>query len=344
MNRQRHILAFVVMVALSSLPAFVSAEMHYSPDPDSCEIIGNPDLYGIGVRVGFYLNWAAMCFAIMLVPDHAIPTYISIQGLDLSISICFFANVLQRGVSKAFLPLECEIMEAETLLLGQSLLYPAFWIFGSLERFRPIACLITFTYSIIFFALAFRTAIGQVSEQRAACPLLSDHINKSTQIFMAVTSALAGLMSLAYCLWNLWETFRYNRPSRSQAWRHEPHHSLWQRLGGWESRINPQKATAIFSGVLIGTLSIVRLEVTLKRYKISTADASFTSASQLSPFLLGLFNLLYVFWRSYERGVAAWPLIYWCHEIRMWLDYLMHPSKTYPHSLCAERNFLVGRC
>lgn len=305
--------------------------MHYSPDPDSCEIIGNPDLYGIGVRAGFYLNWGTMCLAIMLVPDHAIPTFTSIQFLNLSIFFCFFANVLRGGVAKSFLILECGIMEMETLLLDLNLVLPVIWIFGSLGRFRPVACLVAFMYSLICFAIAYTTAIGQVSEQREACTLLSKHINKSTHIGMAVPWALSGLLTLAYCLWNLWGTFRYNRPCRSQAGQHEPCQFEWQ---SWESRINPFKAIVLVFAILIGAIDIVYLEGSLKKYKISTAEASFTATSQLNPFLLNLFHLLCVLWCIYQRGVAAWPLTYWCHELRLWLRDLMHPSKLRPQSMC----------
>jgi len=37
-----------------------SAYMYFSRDPGSCQIIGDSDLYGIGVRAGFYLQWASL--------------------------------------------------------------------------------------------------------------------------------------------------------------------------------------------------------------------------------------------------------------------------------------------
>lgn len=331
---QRQFSIIVVVVAFASLPAFVSADMHYTPDPGSCEIIGNPDLYGIGVRVGFYLNWAAMCLAIMLVPDHAILTFISINLLNLSIFICFFANMFRGGVSNAFLSLEIWIVLGETFMLEINLVYAAFWIFESLERFRPTLCLIMFIYSLICFGLAYIMAIGRVSEQREACLPLFEHTNKSTQIVTTVFFAFLGLAIFAFCLWNLWRTFRYNRPTRPHAHGHEPRHILWQILGGWKSRINSVKVLIIILAVGIGIGVIVRIENILKTYEINTAEASFTSAGQLNPFFLGLFNLLYVLWRSYEQGVAAWPLTYWCHEMRIYLDYSIYWSKISSQFIC----------
>src|SRR5579859_6772859 len=38
-------------------------------DPKSCKIIGDADIYGIGIRIGFYLQWASVLFAIWLVPE-----------------------------------------------------------------------------------------------------------------------------------------------------------------------------------------------------------------------------------------------------------------------------------
>lgn len=334
MSLQRQFSAFVVIVALASLPTFVNADMHYSPDPDSCEIIGSTDLYGIGFRVGSYLNWAAISLALMLVPEPAIPTFISIQLVNTSIFICFFATVFQTGGNKAFLSLESWIVFKETILLDFNLVYTAFWICGSVERIRPILCLLAFTWSLLCFTLAYITNIGLVSGQREACLPLFDHTSKLVQIFMTVFLSLGGLIALGVCLWCSWRTFRCTRASRSPAYSHETSRHLQQIFGAWDSRINPVKAFFIIISVATGIASIVGLENILKRYDISTAEASFTSASQLNPFLMGLFNLIYVLFCSYEHGVAAWPLTHWCHEIRIWLDYLMHPSKIHSQSMC----------
>ena len=331
-ERQHRI--FVVIVALACLPAFVSAEMHYSPNLESCEIVGDADLYGPGVRCGFYLNWAAMCLAITLVPDHAILTFISINWLNLSTFICFFVNMFQRGVDKGFYIIESEIMVFETLVLNIFIVGAAFWIIGSVERFRPILCFLTFMYSLILFAIAYIAAAGQLLEQRKECLALFRHVDKAMQISMAVIVALCGLICLGTCLWNLWKTFRYNRPSHSQAHKHKDDQDLWLKLGDWESRISPTKALLLIIIIATGIAAIVSLEGDLKQYEISTAEASFTSTSQLNPFLLGLFNLLYVLWRSYERGVAAWPLTFWWHEIQIWIGFLMHRSKISCQSVC----------
>jgi hypothetical protein len=41
----------------------VASYTTYAPGPGSCKIIGDPDVYGIGVRLCFYLQWAATILA-----------------------------------------------------------------------------------------------------------------------------------------------------------------------------------------------------------------------------------------------------------------------------------------
>jgi len=58
----------------------------------ACEIAGNADLYGLGVRVGFYLQWLALLLANWLCPQEAVVLRLAITVF---IAINFLATLFQ---------------------------------------------------------------------------------------------------------------------------------------------------------------------------------------------------------------------------------------------------------
>ena len=318
--------------------------MRYSPDHNSCEIIGDPDLYGVGVRVGLFLQWAAILLAILLVPGDAISAFISVIVLNLSIFVSFFSNAIGNELGKLLSFLELWIVAKETFVLDLGLLPASFWIYGYRERFRPLWCITMIMYSLMLFALVYLIAAEQASVQRKGCEDIVKHDNKGIREGWVIYPTLNGLLALGLCLWNLW--LYYSRQSRLRAHGHGRLHFLSRRYGDWESQLNLIQSFVLLFAVVDGVYAISILETSLKQHKVSTATESFSSTSQLIPFLCGLLNLLYVFWRSFKTGLATRPLTSWCYEMRIALDYLLHQSKVSSQAICirlSQRRFNGNR-
>ena len=60
MNRVALLLVLVLLYADPTIPF-----THYAAER-SCDLIGDTDVYGVGVRISFYLNWAAAYVALVL--------------------------------------------------------------------------------------------------------------------------------------------------------------------------------------------------------------------------------------------------------------------------------------
>lgn len=336
MSSCRQYLAFSLSVALMFLPAVVNANARYSLDPNSCEIIVDTDLCGPGVRVGLCLQWAAIFIAMLLVPDDAISAFPSANVLTLSTIISFFSDALGNEPRQHLLVLELWIVVGETFNLYLGFIPAIFWIYEYKERFRPLWCTTNIIYSLILFTLAYLVAVNQASAQKKGCKRISVHESKRDRIYGAGFLTVCGLITLSTCLWNLRRFFRYYRRSRLGAHGHDQHHFLSRRYGYWEAHLNLVKSLVLLIAVVGGTYAISYNKADFARYEISLDIASFGSTSQLIPFLGGLLNLLYVFWRSFEKGVVTWPLTSWCSKMRMALDYLVHRSKITSQAICAR--------
>ncbi|KAH8771216.1 hypothetical protein F5882DRAFT_465435 [Hyaloscypha sp. PMI_1271] len=59
----------VLVVLLAFFPS-AAANTYFTDEPDSCRIIGDVDVYGIGIRLGYYLQYiAAALYVVGKRPD-----------------------------------------------------------------------------------------------------------------------------------------------------------------------------------------------------------------------------------------------------------------------------------
>jgi len=62
------ILVISIVLALSST---IVASTEFSPNPSSCEILGDDNVYGLGIRLSLYIQWAALLIFLMFSPQNA---------------------------------------------------------------------------------------------------------------------------------------------------------------------------------------------------------------------------------------------------------------------------------
>jgi hypothetical protein len=81
-----------VALLLGSSPA-VLGYMHFSDEPGSCRVIGDADLYGVGIRWGFYLQFISILLALLARMDDGLrPQRIACNVVILSVWISLFVG------------------------------------------------------------------------------------------------------------------------------------------------------------------------------------------------------------------------------------------------------------
>lgn len=336
MGSWRHYIALFGFVILASVLVIVDATTVYSPDPHSCEIIGDTDLYGVGVRIGSYLQWAAIFLAILLAPENAIDAFTAANVLTLAVFISFFNDAIRNELGRPLLGKEMCIVVGESLVLYSTLLPAIIWIYKSWERVKPRLCIQIILYSLMAFTTAFVIATEEAPVQKKDCKSAPKHHTKGSRVFWATFWFLPGIIALGWCLWNLCRFFRSSRRSNSRGNEQDRPHCLARTYGEWNSRLNLVKFYFLMYLVVTPILVIGSTEAGLKHDQISTASATFSSTSQLYPFLCGLFNLLHICWRGFNKGRINWPVTSWYHELRTALNYLMHRNKLSSETVCVR--------
>ncbi|KAJ9150069.1 hypothetical protein NKR19_g5457 [Coniochaeta hoffmannii] len=108
---------FKSLVSLLCLVTTVSAGSYYAnDDPESCKVIGDVSMYGLGIRLGYYLQWAAAILSVYLAPELVKTLYVTFAGVSIASLACVFQN-LRSGY---FAALEFHIILLLTAFLSNS--------------------------------------------------------------------------------------------------------------------------------------------------------------------------------------------------------------------------------
>ncbi|KAI4098236.1 MAG: hypothetical protein L6R37_006606, partial [Teloschistes peruensis] len=86
--------AACLLLVRTTGPRITAASTHYLADPDSCQIVGDTDLYGIGVRVGLYLQWLSLFLAVVFAsPNEAIHAFTASNIITLAVFTSFLVGI-----------------------------------------------------------------------------------------------------------------------------------------------------------------------------------------------------------------------------------------------------------
>lgn len=75
-----------------------SAFTHFESDTASCTIAGDPDVYGIGIRIGLYLQWAAVLVATIFNPSQTRVARTTTNILSVSVFINTFRTLSENNL------------------------------------------------------------------------------------------------------------------------------------------------------------------------------------------------------------------------------------------------------
>jgi hypothetical protein len=288
--RREEFAALYSLVFLLIPPA--DAFTKYTNKPGSCQIEGDADVYGLGIRLGFYLQWAAVMLGTWIAQDQV--EMARIASNIVTVAVC--TNMF-RGVSHgALIAADWWIVCSMTFVLTIGYI-----------PVRPIL-LKTPTSSLVFLSLLWSMITvaecwvwfkGVDIGHREGCTvkifvvfLKVNVYNTTLRTIFKVKSVLANIIGAIFvirlvCKW-LGSVVRF-------------------RIEGTEGGSSKPKAygymleagLTVFQ-LIFGVFAILQIELTIKINNISVS-APITSSGQLIPLVAGVFTLAATFAVLFER-------------------------------------------
>ena len=307
-------------VAVAAFSASAQAFTHYSSDSDSCIIIGDGDLYGIGVRLGLYLQWFAIFIACGVSPDDAIAAFITSNILTLSLWIAFLSGDWARNENLVIL--EWVIVQHETFALYAGLTLPILVCYGSMGNGRIMWLTTSMIYALPAFSSPY-ILINYVHQgRRDGCKY---HLDAgATTVSAVILCTLSGIV----LLWN----FRPLLRKKASNFETPKTRSKFTRFSNWfilsrdnVIRLKRFRLVAALLAIICPAIFIPRVEVlTLRAFRIDTSAANLTDTSQLIPFLSGLFNITYICYCGFRNPKKRWPVVAWYSDLKEGVALLRH--------------------
>ena len=287
---------------------------HYFLDPNSCDIVGDSDLYGIGVRVGFYLQFAAGLFACCFGLSSELHTIRnSTTTLAWAVLIRLFISEGQDNL----IYFEYCLTQALVFALNMPWWLPDRLFKPAEDRPSSTASIQAVDYcfwtllainglAMPYFAF---TTVHQAS--RPNCHMKAflfgnvDYHDKSfIESFKAasIIVCVAGVITLVltvFCAWSDYKASSKPGPKTTTTTTTDaiedllPFSIRTKRFLAWAAVFR------LLVALVLGPTSIVFVETMLRFNRVSFGDAPLSTTGQLLPFLIGLSTFGVVLFKSF---------------------------------------------
>jgi len=302
-----------------------SALTVFSDDPgESCTIIGDPDLYGIGVRLSYYLSFAAAVLATLCgLTDELTGTR---RGIII-VTTAVLIDTIISNTKGSFSILETYIMTLETIGLAG----PCFWpsitkkavkqsqsdegeeeqqlrqlfpyelskstkadagLFGMFFAIQVIVLCLT---PWIYFTL-------QNQGYKDGCEVTTFFFASFNiyargwtgfMKFSAVVNVFTSITLIPVCAWILIYAMR-------ASWKHTEEEEDEEKEEADHNDSSSKWTLRIFKVAMMvvsGSISALFAERVIGDNDINMDDATLASGSQLIAFLVGFFNFVFILWK-----------------------------------------------
>jgi hypothetical protein len=276
---------------------FVPSTSAATTQTSDCQIIGDADVYGLGVRLSFYLQWVASLVQLFFCPEASATT----RPAAVITILAVFINTLCRLRSDSLVAVDWSMLYSLlTCLLSWN--YPvteAMW--RGLDRTGG-------SYFVLFVILAIYqimcpyvifTAWDYGRQPGCSAKFVFwatiDAYSKGWTIFLKASWVLApiipGALYLAVAFYSLlkWLTSWGNavglekRLAKFEAWVMEGEDNMSDGSILWVLR---------FLALGFGAVGVGFLEATIKKNNITFPETHLTNSGQLVPLLIGIFTLV----------------------------------------------------
>ncbi|KAI3572871.1 hypothetical protein IWW34DRAFT_707869 [Fusarium oxysporum f. sp. albedinis] len=241
-----------------------------------CPFPGNSDLYGIGIRIGFYLQWVSTLLTTIFMPTEE--NVLRILNLLIQSAVLLGLVLLTK---------EHEIHTIEPVI--------TIWLlFGALSSLsgsgmNPLARFSGFFRVIIYSAVAgyacwfWFVGLDELLKKGLNCEIVAFFggvpIDGPFRTFNKVASILGGIICIAFLLWSL--VILHRRITETS--------SIAQTARTATTRVE----LLVLSSSIIA-LSIAAVEYLITANRITDID-NISSVGQLIPLISGIFGLIEVF-------------------------------------------------
>lgn len=283
-----------LLVFLGAQPA--AANTQYDPAPNSCQIIGDADVYGKGIRLSYYLQWASVVLGLWIAPEMANRTRAATNILTLSV----FVNTL-RGADK-----ENSLMVVEWYIVQ----YLVFWLlffnlptsFRHLKRSVGSLVVLLVNYCIVvLFPIWLYWRGGSDEGRKDGCepyvflfaPIAA--YNSKWLLASKVLSTAGAAFSWAPLL-GAFILLVLGLTKWSDQGADDDEDDFAATLGF--------RAVFTFALLTEGASAIAFTEKTIQVNNIIFPGADLSDSGQLIPLLIGVFTLASVFWEGLRRLAA----------------------------------------
>ncbi|KAH0551417.1 hypothetical protein GP486_007368 [Trichoglossum hirsutum] len=284
---------FIIACLLLSVRPTI-ANTHFDDTPGSCKIFGDGDVYGPGIRLGYYLQWVAVLFATWMAPDQARNARTAAN----IITIAVFANTFRGAKDGSLVAAEWWIVLWLTFVLSL-LNVPVDWkrSSSSVGVMLILWCMITAAQPWLYFK-------GLDTGHKSGCTVKVffftgiNVYNHVWRTFWKVGSIVECLMGLSFFIAGVIVMIAglFNSGDDSER-------------DGDASKI-AQRMVLTFGQLITGVITIVQVEMTIKVNHIDLSQSTLISSGQLIPFLIGCLTVVAVFGHGLKSlmkrvGVAA---------------------------------------
>ncbi|KAL9578047.1 MAG: hypothetical protein Q9212_005976 [Teloschistes hypoglaucus] len=300
-----------LLLVLATGLRITAASTHYLADLDSCQIVGDTDLYGIGVRVGLYLQWLSLFLALVFAsPNEAIHAFTASNIITLAVFTSFLVGINDHGDGLVFV--DFPIVVCLTIVLSIGLVIAALFAYKDNTRTRIMACFLIFIYSCPIYMLPWVAFEGYDHGNRPHCRLQTwilwywyDEEGAKAKKEKAKGGAHQGLQNLALFLPLLWTiilllvfrgVFLHHHSTKSAGWSSVPGTTDDTSSSPAEATADRVQARARLPGlfIAIGTCCaifvVAEVEQAIRENQIDMSAATWSNTGQLVPLLSGMFN------------------------------------------------------
>jgi hypothetical protein len=304
-----------VGLIIQSLAVPATANTVFSPEPGSCQIIGDGDVYGPGIRLSYYLQWASGIISTLIdAPDDINRSRTAANIITLAV----FINCIRDSIEDGLMSIEWIIVSYLVLVSNLGLL-PWRWDMlyegrSSLGWSLILLCIQWLIEPWLYFS-GIKQGIKEGCELKIQNPVAYDIQDSRYAIASQVGSVLMVIIAVL-TLWPAitlltWDVMAEIDPKELRDSQLPYLIRMLKRK--YDSHIRGRSRMSsrgvrylwLLGQIIVGPISIASIEGTLRLNDIDLSAAPLTGAGQLIPFLAGAFSLGITFISVLRKLVKA---------------------------------------
>lgn len=282
----------------------MAAASKFAAGAGNCQIIGDPDVFGLGVRLGFYFQWATIVFATWIAPELVGPAQMMSNIVTISVYVNTFCGISESTVIAA----EWWIVYFMTFVLSLGFVRTS----TILQQTSRYSCGVSgVLWAMIIFGQCWLWFRGVDIGQKEGCTVkvfalffAVDIQNKTWRTIFKIESVIGCVVAVRFLLYGLFNCLKNAAGKKGDNSTGDDSRDKVCSCKDEESVGYTVKAGLTALQLVFGTIAIVQIEMTMKVSNIDVSAAPLTSSGQLISLLMGIFNLAATFWAGVKKGVS----------------------------------------